>query len=81
MKKDNIREKLHSFIDTAEDKKVKAIYTLFADEIEQEEFEYSEEFKQELDKRAVYYRNGGKMISAAEADKQIQKVLQSARRK
>ena len=81
MRKNTIREKLHSFIETAEDKKVKAIYALLEDEIEQEELEYSDEFKQELDKRAAYYRNGGKMVSAAEADRQIQKVLQSARRK
>ncbi|TDW91902.1 hypothetical protein [Dinghuibacter silviterrae] len=32
----NIRQKLHNFIDTIEDKRVKAIYTLFEDEIEQE---------------------------------------------
>lgn len=81
MRKNTIRKKLHSFIDTAEDKKVKAIYALLEDEIEQDEQEYSDEFKQELDKRAAYYRNGGKMVSAAEADKQIQKVLQSAKRK
>jgi hypothetical protein len=30
----NIREKLHHFIDTIEDKKAEAIYTLFEDEIE-----------------------------------------------
>ena len=30
----NIRERLHQFIDTIEDKKVAAIYTLFEDDIE-----------------------------------------------
>ena len=59
----NIRQKLHNFIDTIEDKKVKAIYTLFEDEIEQEE--YTDEFKAELDKRFEYYKNGGKMVTAA----------------
>ena len=81
MKKNTIREKLHSFIDITEEKKLKAIYTLLADEIEENQAEYSNEFKEELDKRAAYYQNGGKMVSASEADKQIRKVLQSARRK
>ncbi|MCW3111138.1 MAG: hypothetical protein JWQ09_5644 [Segetibacter sp.] len=30
----NIRQKLHEFIDTIEDKKAEAIYTLFIDEID-----------------------------------------------
>lgn len=63
----------------ADDKKVKAIYALFEDEIEQEEMEYTDEFKEELDKRYAYYKNGGKMISAAEADKQINKILQTGK--
>jgi hypothetical protein len=32
----NIRQSLHQFIDRIEDKKAKAIYTLFADEIDPE---------------------------------------------
>ncbi|MEO8415638.1 MAG: hypothetical protein ABI472_18390 [Ginsengibacter sp.] len=64
----NIRRKLHLFIDKIEDKKAAAIYTLFEDEIEQDEWEYTEEFKAELDKRYEYYQSGGKMINAAEAD-------------
>lgn len=70
-----IREKLHRFIDALEDKKAEAIYTLFEEEIEQEEWEYTDEFKAELDKRYEYYQNGGKMINAEEADEQIKKIL------
>ncbi len=65
----------------ADDKKVKAIYALFEDEIEQDEIKYTEDFKKELDERHAYYKNGGKMISAAEANKQINKILQPAKRK
>lgn len=37
METTDIRYKLHKFIDIIEDKKAKAIYTLFEDEIEQNE--------------------------------------------
>lgn len=76
-----IRKKLANFMQVADDKKVKAIYALFEDEIEQEEMEYTDEFKEELDKRYAYYKNGGKMITAAEADKQINKILQTVKQK
>ena len=72
----NIRQKLHHFIDTIEEKKAQAIYTLFEDEIEQDEWEYTDEFKAELDRRYDYYKNGGSMVSAAEANRQINGVLQ-----
>ncbi len=77
----NIRQKLHQFIETIEDKKAEAIYTLFEDEIEQDEWEYTDEFKAELDKRYEYYQSGGKMINAAEADQQINAILQCGKNK
>jgi endonuclease III-like uncharacterized protein len=72
-----LREKLHKFIDSIEEKKVKAIYTLFENEIEQD-MEYSDEFKAELDKRMEYYRNGGKMVSAAEMKKRLKAIRTKA---
>ena len=68
-----LREKLHKFIDSIEEKKVKAIYTLFENEIEQDE-EYSEEFRAELDKRVEYYRNGGKTVSSTEMKKRLKAI-------
>jgi predicted RecB family endonuclease len=68
-----LREKLHKFIDSIEEKKVKAIYTLFENEIEQE-MEYSDEFKAELDKRMEYYKNGGKTISPTEMKKRLKAI-------
>lgn len=73
MKTVALREKLHKFIDSIEEKKVKAIYTLFENEIEQE-VEYSEEFKAELDKRVEYYRNGGKTVSPIEMKKRLKAI-------
>lgn len=76
-----IRQKLADYMKVADDKKVKAMYALFEDEIKQEEIEYTDEFKEELDKRYAYYKNGSKMISALEANKQISKILQPGKRK
>ena len=59
-----IRKKLADYMQVAGDKKIKAIYALVEDEIEQEEMEYTDGFKEELDKRYAYYNNGGKMINA-----------------
>ena len=76
-----IRQKLANYMQVANDKKIKAVYALLEDDIEQEEMEYTGEFKAELDKRYAYYKNGGKMISATEANKQIKKILQRSKRK
>jgi hypothetical protein len=81
MKTTAIRQRLHQFIETAEEKKVKAIYTLFEDEITQDEWEYTDEFKAELDRRYAHYKNGGKMITATESDKQIKGLLKQAKKK
>lgn len=76
-----IRQKLHQFIETAEEKKVKAMYTLFEDEITQEDWEYTDEFKKELDSRYAHYKNGGKMVSAADANKQVKELLKTSKKK
>ena len=81
MKATVIRQRLHQFIEKVEEKKVKAIYTLFEDEITQDEWEYTDKFKKELDRRYDYYKNGGKVISATQADKQIKELLSKVRRK
>jgi hypothetical protein len=81
MKATAIRQRLHQFIEKAEEKKVKAIYTLFEDEINQDEWEYTDKFKGELDRRYDYYKKGGKMISATQGDKQIKELLSKGRKK
>jgi hypothetical protein len=81
MKATIIRQRLHHFIETAEEKKVKAIYTLFEDEITRDEWEYTDKFKADLDRRYDYYKNGGKMISSAQADKEIKSLVSKVRKK
>jgi hypothetical protein len=76
-----IRQKLHRFIETAEEKKVKAIYALLEDEIAQDEWEYTDEFKADLDRRFTYYKGEGKMVSAKDANKQIYELFKKSKRR
>jgi hypothetical protein len=76
-----IRKKLADYMQVADDKKVKAMYALFEDDIEQEMLEYTGALKEKLDAGQAYYKSGGKMISAAAADKQINKLLKTGRQK
>jgi len=64
-----IRKKLSDYLKVADDKKIKAIYALVEDEIEQSELDYSDELKTELDKRFDDYKKGTKMIGAAAGKK------------
>lgn len=77
-----IRQKLHNYLEVADDKKIKAIYVMMEQAIEESAVEYSEEFKKELDSRFASYKNGkAKMLTAAESKKRIQKLLKSGRKK
>ena len=74
-----IRKKLADFMKVADESKVKAMYALLKEDIEQEEqvdSGYSEDFKKELDQCYAYYKSGGKMVTPEEADKQINTILQ-----
>jgi mannitol/fructose-specific phosphotransferase system IIA component (Ntr-type) len=71
-----IRQELHNYLEVAEDKKVKAIYTMMQESIKESSIDYSDEFKAELDSRNESYKNGfAKMITAQESKKRIQKIL------
>jgi hypothetical protein len=70
-----IRKKLMTYIAEADDKKIKGMYLLLEDEIEQESPEYSDAFKKELNRRYGYYKKGGKMVSATAANKEINSLL------
>ena len=52
------------------------MYALFEERIEQAGIEYTDEFKEELNKRYDYYKSGGKMITAEEANARIEKIIQ-----
>jgi hypothetical protein len=77
-----IRQKLHSYLEVADDKKVKAIYAIMENEIEETAVEYNNVLKKELNKRYADYKTGkAKMITAEESKKRIQKILKSGRKK
>lgn len=53
-----IRQKLHQFIDKIEEKKAKAIYTLFEQEIKQGERISVEQYNKEIDEAETEFKNG-----------------------
>lgn len=53
-----IRKKLHQFIDKIEEKEVKAIYTLFEEEIKQGERISIEQYNKEIDEAEAEFVNG-----------------------
>ncbi len=61
-----IRQHLHDYLEVADERKVKAIYTMVEDEINTNFVEYTDEEKAELDRRVEYYLNGGKMVTPEE---------------
>ena len=78
----SIRQKLHSYLEVANDKKVKAIYAIMEADVEESAVEYNKEFKAELNKRYFEYKSGkAKMITAQESKRRIQKILKTARKK
>ena len=77
MEMEDVRQKLHRFIDSIEDKKAEAMYSLFENEIEEGEEEYTDEFKAELDRRYKDFKSGANMVTAEEAKDRIDKILQA----
>jgi len=76
----SIKKQLHNYLEVADEKKLKAIYTMLEDDIAQvseSAIEYTPAEKKELDKRVNHYLKGGKMVSPAEMNKR----LKAARKK
>ncbi len=72
----NIRQQLHSYLAIADDKKVKALYTMMEGDIKESVIEYSDELKAELDNLYASYKSGkAKMVTAAESKRSINKIL------
>jgi putative addiction module component (TIGR02574 family) len=77
-----IRQKLHSYLEVADDKKVKAIYAIMESDIEGSGIAYTDEIKKELDRRHAEYKSGkANMVTADESRKRVQKILKAARKK
>lgn len=81
MNTEAIRQKLHNYLEVAEDKKVKAIYTMMQESIKESAIDYSKAFKAELDTRYETFQNGSaKMISAKESKSRLQKIGKANRK-
>lgn len=77
-----IRQHLHNYLEVADDKKIKAIYTIIEKDIQEIEFKYPDELKNELDKRYSEYKTGtAEMVTASESKKRIEKILKAGRKK
>ena len=71
-----IREKLHNYLEVADDSKVQALYTIMKEEIEDSASIYTEEFVKELDRRHQECKDGTvEMISAEEVQIRITKIV------
>ena len=76
MEKIAIDKQINSYLPQLTIKQKKAVLTVvktFAEK--QDEDEYSEEFKNELDSRYEEYINGGKLVSESEVNKKIRKII------
>ncbi len=76
-----IREKLTDYIKVADDKKIKAIYTMVEDEINTAENDWDEAFIDELEKRSLSFTNGTAKTYTWEETKQAAIDSVAAKRK
>lgn len=76
-----IRKKLADYLKVADDKKVKAIYTMVQDEISTGENDWDENFIKELQSRSRSFRNGtAKTYSWEETKRAALKKVKSKRK-
>jgi len=70
------RQQLHSYLEVADDRKIRAFYTLMRSDIEEYGIEFTNDLKSELETRYNSHKLGpAKMISATESKKRINKML------
>ncbi len=62
----SIKQKLHHYIDVADEKKLQAIYTILEDEIEGEYFYTQDEIKMFYDRRQKHLNGESKSYTVAE---------------
>lgn len=75
----SLRQKLHNYLEVADDKRVKAIYSIMANDIEEAVLLYDEKMQTELDGRYNSFKKGkASVVSAGESKKRIQKILKSS---
>jgi hypothetical protein len=73
-----IRRRLHNYLEVADDKKLKALYAIMEDKINESAVAYTDDFKKELDKRQAAYKTGKeKVVSSTESKKRISSILKA----
>ena len=77
MEKEILRSKLHGYIDTAEEDKLQAIYTLLEDDIEPYNFT-KEEIAIFYERREKHIKGASKSYTTEESITQIRKSLYNA---
>ncbi len=83
MKTEELKQKLHRFIETADDKKLKAIYTMLEEEIEERDDLWNDEtFVATLNEREESYLNGtANTYSVEESAKRAHAAVQKVKSK
>lgn len=72
-----IKQRLHTYLELADDKKVKAIYTMMESEINKSVI--TKELKLEMDERLKNYKaNASTALTQKQSKKRIDKILKSA---
>lgn len=82
MKNKQIKERLHHYIETADEKKLKAIYTMVEEEIEEAtDMWRDKEFVAELERREKRYLNGAKTYSIQESVGRAREAIKKVKSK
>ncbi len=77
-----IRQKLHNYLEVADDKKIKAIYAIMEVDVEEKALIYSDEIRADLDNRlAKYEADKMNVISADESKQRILSLIKTAAKK
>ena len=73
-----IRQSLHNYLEIANEKKVKAIYTMLEEDIKSSSLTYTKSLKKELDSRQEDFKSGKvKMVTAKESKNRIDKLIKN----
>jgi hypothetical protein len=76
MEATSIDKQINNYLPQLTVKQKRAVLTVVKTFADDENInDYSDEFKKELDSRYEEYLNGGKLVSEAEANKRIKKII------